>query len=317
MGAGLLGAVCRTPATLNRTHSYLLRGQPKLAWDSGGPETGRVIDALAYLKVSNPLVAWLVYRGEMVSGGVLDASAFSIWHTERLRLAGTTLAPYLTELAIEAARAERFQDRSSRLKGFYVFPDERSARRASDSWDSEGFRPEFLAEVGIREGSRISAYDSDWISGHFQEGPGPWVEEYLAGNPQSLDPLWEWVVEGRGYVYGTELRERAREVVKSTWPETMSLLELSRLGVELGSDLGMITAIVRNDGENTSVDYAMNFVDARRQEFLSRLGLYIKEHPDLVDHAALAGFSGDSFRVPDLRGRGFVVRLVAPGSAPS
>jgi hypothetical protein len=67
---------------------------------------------------------------------------------------------------------------------------------------------------------------------------------YLAGDAFDAEPLWELVVDGRANIYGTELRETAYEIVKATWPRSLALLELARLGPELGSDIGIITAMV-------------------------------------------------------------------------
>lgn len=57
---------------------------------------------------------------------------------------------YQTELAIEAVRASRCPDKTSRLTGFYVFADEDDARREESAWDGN-FRSECLNEVAIAD----------------------------------------------------------------------------------------------------------------------------------------------------------------------
>lgn len=51
----------------------------------------------------------------------------------------------------------------------------------------------------------------------------------------------------------------------------MSLLEMSRVGVELGSDLGLITPMVVGVPDDRRVEFTMSFGDASNQDFLQRL----------------------------------------------
>ncbi len=50
---------------------------------------------------------------------------------------------------------------------------------------------------------------------------------------------------------------------------------MARLGVELGSDLGLITAMAIRQGHTLAVRYVMNFADADDAAWLARL----KEFP--------------------------------------
>jgi hypothetical protein len=117
--------------------------------------------------------------------------------------------------------------------------------------------------------------------------------------------MWELVVDGRAFVFGTELREQAYEIVKATWPSSLGALELARLGVELGSDLGLITALAVGDAKRVRVDYYMNFVDAEDPDFLTRLGKFDgpRRYSDLGPDFDLV--------LPDLRDRGFTIELSA------
>jgi hypothetical protein len=54
----------------------------------------------AFLNVAKPWVAWLVYRGEMVSAQASDTQAVSVWH-----------AYYLTAPASPAAERWRSSDK--------------------------------------------------------------------------------------------------------------------------------------------------------------------------------------------------------------
>lgn len=232
--------------------------------------------AWVYLNVEHPLVAWLVYRGEMFSADMVHVSPdtpwtpLSLFHMGRLRRPGM----YQTELAIDEARRHSFPEKSSRLSGFFVFADEESAKRAAGSWDGI-FRSEFLCEVGVGTASKVTRYDSNWITHEFGGGPGAWTERYVAGAAYNDAPLWEHVVEGTALVYGTALRQRAYATVRRTWPESLALLELGRIALELGSSLGRIVGLPVPADDNLRVRYILDMVDADQPEFLSRIKAFV------------------------------------------
>ena len=62
----------------------------------------------------------------------------------------------------------------------------------------------------------------------------------------------------------------AYEVVKSTWPESLALLELARIAAWVGSDLGLISALAIREGDEIAIKYAMRFDDATNPDFLKR-----------------------------------------------
>jgi hypothetical protein len=124
---------------------------------------------------------------------------------------------------------------------------------------------------------------------------------YLAGDAFDAEPLWELVVDGRANIYGTELRETAYEIVKATWPRSLALLELARLGPELGSDIGIITAMVIGKPGERQVVYLINVVDAENPEFIKRVHTYEGQ----VNSADLRADS--ELVTPDLTSRTFSV----------
>lgn len=268
--------------------------------------------AWVYLNVELPLVAWLVYRGEMFSADKVQVSAdtpwtpLSLFHVGRLRSPGR----YATELAIDHVRRQSFPDKASRLSGFFVFGDEESAKRAEGAWDG-AFRSEFLCEVGVLAAPKLTRYDSNWITYRFGEGPGDWIERYVAGEAYNDAPLWEHVVEGTAFVYGTELRQRAYSTVRRTWPESLALLELGRIAAELGSSLGRVVGLpVSAGGRNLRVRYILDMVEAEQPEFLSRLKAFLEDSGNPVNRADLAPIDQDHwFRVPDLTNQEFEVRF--------
>ncbi|HVY78188.1 MAG TPA: hypothetical protein VG898_06755 [Solirubrobacterales bacterium] len=219
-------------------------------------------------------MAWLVHRGEVVSASQTHEAALSFWTTRYLASVkgdATRARRYRAELALDAIRQRCHPTAISRLAGFYVFPDEETALRAGQAWDGR-FRPEHLVELALRPGARTSRHDSEWIAQRLegQDDLG-WAGDYFAGNALGGDPIWEILVDGRAVVLGTDLRRAAYDVVKKAWPQSLALLELARIGVELDSDLGLISPLLLQEGDRLRVDYAMNFRDATDDVFLNRL----------------------------------------------
>jgi hypothetical protein len=275
---------------LRRQHEEMVRHGQRLG------EIMNYRSAYAYLDVTDPLVAWLTYRGEMVAAGSLIEGALSFWAAGRLR----NKELYLKELALESQRSRSFPASVSRLSGFYVFDDLDSARAAAERWGVERFRPDTLVEVGIVPGSRVSRYDAEWITRHFNgSGDIDWGRHYFAGISTD-SPIWELVVDGRAIIYGTEVREAAYEVIVAKWPKTKCLLELARLAAHLDSDLGLIVAWPVRDGEVIRVHFIMHFEDAMNEEFLKRT----RDFKGPVNVRDLYPFEPVT---PDLRDREFVL----------
>ena len=260
--------------------------------------------AFVFLNIANPLVAWLVYRGEVVSASQMHETALSFWTTRYLASVNGNAARarrYRAELALDAVRRRHYPTAVSRLEGFYVFPDEETALRASQAWGG-GFRLEHLAEVALSPEARASRYDSEWITQRLAaQGDLSWAEDYLAGNALGDDPIWEILVNGRAFVLGTDFRQAAYNTVKKVWPESLAMLELARVGVELDSDLGLIGPLLVQAGNRLRVNYEMNFEDATDKDFLSRFAAFEgpKNTNDLRPDSELV--------VPDLRQTGFFI----------
>ena len=243
-----------------------------LGWMTNGVEIEA--EAFAYLDITDPLVAWLVYRGELVTARLTHPNTLSFWATGYLRHLALNARRYHTELALEEVRRNEFPNAVNRLEGFYVFLDEASARAAAAHWGC-AFDLSHLAEVGIVAGSRTSTHDAEWISNKLGEDLDcVWMRAYLRGEPHGDAPIWETLVDGRALVFGTSLRQAAYEVVKAEWPRSLALLELSRVAPYLDSDLGLVSAFVVNDDRGERVRYFLNFVDAQNPDFLTRLAEY-------------------------------------------
>jgi hypothetical protein len=246
-----------------------------------------------YLDIDDPLVAWMTYRAELVSASQVHKQAISFWSAGRL----TSRAQFDKELTIERIRETCYPSAVSRLAGFYAFPDLASAQLAASRWKVPHFRSEWLAEIEINPASRTSRYDAEWITQRFGSLDTDWTRDYFEGKATAGTPIWELVIDGRALILGTELRRAAYAVVKEHWPGSLAFLEFGRLGVELSSDMGLITPMVTLDGSDIVLTYHMNMVDAENPEFLARL----KKFSGPINHQDLMG--ADPLIAPDLRSR--------------
>lgn len=227
-------------------------------------------DAFAFLNIRDPLCAWATYRSVLVAAH--DAPGFlSVWTAGILRLNNDER--FGLEIALETVRAQRHPNRVSRLRGTYCFLDLRSAERAL-SWGSANnhFRPEFLAELSLAEaGARHDRLDANWITqrgGKFDD----WMDRYWRGEAfPGEEPLWETIVDGRMIVLGTTLRERAYQLIKRNFPESLTFLELARLAATVGSDLGNTTAHLREEADHFVLAYVMDMRDAEDPDFHAKL----------------------------------------------
>jgi hypothetical protein len=250
------------------------------------------MNVFAFLNVDDPWIAWLVYRGEMVSSKATKQQIISVWHTKYIcdaAKSGKKITNYKRELAIEEIRKRLFIDRVSRLSGLYFFESSESALQAGKRWDGN-FKEEYLAEIKIHQMHNCSKYDSEWITHHMNSTDESWISQYLSGQPMSTQPLWELLIEGRGFVLGTQVRQRAYETIKRKWPNSLGLLELSRVAVELNSDLGLISPVITINQGTAVMNMYLNFEDAQKREFLEKFSKYdgpkntadLNQHPDLV-----------------------------------
>jgi hypothetical protein len=257
--------------------------------------------AFAYLNVTNPLVAWQVYRGTLVSSAAIHESALSFWMTRYLhavRRGPDRAQRYRAELGVDELRRQEYPRAVSRLRGFFAFPDKPSAERAARKWQGP-FQADFLAEICILNGARVSRYDAEWITHKLDSPDRSWVAAYFGGEAYGDTPIWELLVEGKALVFGTELRKIAYETVRRVWPDSLAMLELARLGVELGSDIGLITPFLQTGEKGPEVTYIMNFKDAKDEDFLRRVGEF-KGPKNVADLNA-----NSDLIPPDLRGQFF------------
>jgi len=158
----------------------------------------------------------------------------------------------------------------------------------------------------------LTKVDSDWITyaktdqrGNLDTSDLSWIEHYWAGEPRGIAPVWESIVEGRAVVFGTELRERAYDVLAGAFPSALDMLEVARLAAEVGSDLGQTAAwITQPEPGRFRLDYYLDMRDAHDPDLHERLRAYDgpRNWRDLAP-------GKETFGLPDFRpyGRDFVI----------
>ena len=201
-----------------------------------------VAGGYVFLDIQLPHVAWAAYRGVLVicpsTGGFVSSWAVSMLRAGQLQNADCPIVK--RELELEKIRKQRFPNRISRLQGFYCFPDLENAKRALSSprWNGDHFTLKNLAELSLEDVQGRDRLDSNWIT-YFDRfsSADEWMPRYWEGEPfPDEEPIWETLLQGKAIVLGTDLRERAYDVVKSKWPDSLAWLEIVRLGAEAGSD---------------------------------------------------------------------------------
>jgi hypothetical protein len=261
-----------------------------------------MVPAFAFLDLDHPVVAWGAYRGVLVSANVEYRPpqcpvsmmfAGIVLHQNNVRLQN--------ELLIERHRQLHFPNCTSRLAGMYFFEDRVTAEQACE-WGGH-FSSENLAEFELFPSEAYSRHDANWISyaplckaGRIEsEG---WIAKYWSGEVYpGRAPVWELLVQGRAVICGTELRERAYKVVLGKFPESVSILEISRIAAHVGSDLGHVSAwAIREDDGSLTCSFFLDMRDADRPEFLERVRQYNgpRNYKDLA-------VGGEYFGVPDFR----------------
>lgn len=237
--------------------------------------------ALAFLNIDHPVVAWGVYRGVLVSARAEDHShgapvsmmfAGMLHHQDNAR--------FYNELLIEQVRADIFPESTSRLTGMYFFTERKCADLAL-SWGGH-FGHDYLAELEVFAVRPASVLDANWItyapvdeSGRILSDRTSWIERYWSGERFDDSPAWESIVDGRAVVWGTELRERAYELLRREFPEALDTLEVARIAAHVGSDLGQVNAwVTQPEPGRFNLAHYMDFRDANEPEFLARFHSY-------------------------------------------
>lgn len=214
--------------------------------------------AFVYLDVDDPTIAWLVYRGLITSPDIGSNHSGNLsWFLLDVIKRGM-VSSLRREGALEGFRTKEYPHLISRLRCVYAYPTLDAAKRGN--YGRGKFRQENL--VAIAPTSRdflINSHDSNWIN-DFDALPIDTARRYWSGE-NTKSPLPESLLSGRFLIYGTTVRSRAYETIKRNWPNSLAMLELSRLAVAFGSDLGTISPWLKREGDRIIVSTKITYTE--------------------------------------------------------
>ncbi len=263
--------------------------------------------AFVYLDVESPPIAWLAYRGIINSCDVKSANPgnLSVFLIDVVqRGLNSTLR---REGLLEGFRQTQFSDCISRLKCIYAWPTLQMAKNAC--YGRGKFQEQNLVAIRpVDEKFKRQEYDSTWIT-DFDSLPASTATKYWSGE-KSKTPQLECLLTGRFSILGTTVRKRAYETIKRTNPNSLAMLELSRLAVDFNSDLGSSSPWIANDGNNVIATYIIKYTEEEGLEIFEKALREKQKNPDFVinwvDIEPLCKSEKNSeldarFSVPDMR----------------
>jgi hypothetical protein len=133
-------------------------------------------EGFMYLDIDNPLVAWNVYRGVLISQalvqqGLKDSPVTALSMTAAKMFMDRDWQRLDFESALEDVRKIEYPDLPSRLNCLFVFDEPESALTAAtdEGWGGH-IAHENLTDVGISAAPNFARVDANWILGCFKCG---------------------------------------------------------------------------------------------------------------------------------------------------
>jgi hypothetical protein len=213
--------------------------------------------AFVYLDVDQLPIAWLAYRGVINSCDVKTANPSNLSFFLMDIVQRGLDATLRREGVLEAVRVNDYPSQLSRLKCVYAWPSLEVAARGC--YGRGKFQEKNLVAIAPMERNfKRDEHDSNWIT-DFDSLPAiRTAKQYWTGE-QTTTPLTECILSGRFAILGAEVRKRAYETIKKTNPNSLAILELSRLAVEFQSDLGSISPWIKQEGDTLLASYVMRY----------------------------------------------------------
>ncbi|WP_420998260.1 hypothetical protein ACKI2N_023735 [Cupriavidus sp. 30B13] len=243
--------------------------------------------------------------------------------TVSLRLAGIfdsgNFQRLQSELAIDAIRGLNFPNAVSRLSGMFVFDEVESALAAEQAAWGGHINSDYLTDVGLTYGT-ATRVDANWITkmldadANLVHGWEQLAVKYWNGEACGATPIWELLVDGSVTVWGTRIRNRAYEVIRSRYPQSLGLLEESRIAALLGFSLGHISSWLTREGNHAELAFYLDNTLDGDPRYRAAVEQYLRTAPpDSVNTRALLA-SPDVARLPNLTSYSKVLPLTVPGS---
>lgn len=263
----------------------------------------------AYLNIENPLVAWEVAIGRIISAST-DFTEFgvSIWHYNMLRKLAVKGGnrSFLGELKLERLRHQHFPGHVSRMRGIYFFENREIAEAALDRWNLAKFK-RYISEVNF-EYSTISKYDSEWITANLgRDNSDDWMRPYLNGETYGVKPLNEILAYGKGVVLNQELRSEAYKNIMHIWPDSTVLLCAATCAYQFAGmdDVAMQRPALLTDGDEiVGRSYIkMDTFNAQQDQVIAAIDQ--AKRGGVLPPYFLPSDRNTIFKLPDLRSQDF------------
>jgi hypothetical protein len=213
--------------------------------------------AFVYLDVDFPPIAWLVYRGVLNSCDIASVNPGNLSWFLMDTIKRGLVSTLRREGILEGIRLKEFCNCLSRLRCVYAYPSLEMAKRGDCG--REKFRSENLVTIAPAGTVKSESHDSNWITDFDSLLPDV-AEKYWAGE-LTQNPLTEYLLSGRLNILGTTVRRRAYQIIKQGYPNSLAMLELSRLAAEFGSDLGSIAPWVKREGDRDIVSHIIHYTE--------------------------------------------------------
>jgi len=219
------------------------------------------------------MAAWNVVRGGFYSPSCLVENApgaVNFWMANQF--CSSSFQRFIFETKLEKVRQDEFPNSVSRLRGFFVFGDEKSALSVNAETWGKRFNSENLTDLGV-SANAYSKLDSNWISellDAHNTNDANWVNlarQYWSGKSHSKNPIWEYIVEGYATVWGLDLKKRALESISEYWPKSIALFNYCANAFSVGSNDGMTIPYITNQKNALNLDYYLRMVDYQNKEF--------------------------------------------------
>lgn len=275
-------------------------------------DQGMQANAWAFLDISKPACAWSAYRGVLVPAPS-EEGFVSVWASNLIRKGSSYWLSM--ELMLEEVRRRDFPARVSRLSGMYCFADRDSVDVAIATWPMAHFKKDNLVDLYCERRDEAAPLDANWITNSRSHVDPNWGSAYWSGEPFPHEPpAWEIVVGTRAFLLGTELRNRAFDIVKARFPDTLVLLETARMAAWIGSDLGNIATFGRAEGEDVVFEFVIDMRDAAKPDFIRAL-VELRDSGHPINYSEISPLlKHGGFVLPDLRPENFrLPRSSLPG----
>jgi hypothetical protein len=149
----------------------------------------------------------------------------------------------------------------------------------------------------------------NWID--YPNGVEAVARRYWQREP-SDEPVYEQLLTGEFNICGTAVRNRAYEIVRGDFPDSLALLELARLAPLVGSKLGHVAPWAKIEGDELVFTYIIRYDENEGPEVLRRAIERAQQDPSFqINHRDLERLRNENlaFCVPDFRP--FEVRVPA------